>query len=123
MKKLLIIALCVLGICNVSAFGMVREIILTEFYSIMPVDDPGDEGRGGGPDPNLFHASIGGNHLFVGADTDMPAYVEVINEESGEVVVEEEFVDETEATIEQAGSYIVQIYSGNIIMTGEFEIE
>ena len=123
MKKLLIIALCVLGICNVSAFGMVREIILTELYSIMPVDDPGDEGRGGGPDPNLFHASIGGNQLSVGAYTDMPAYVEVIDEETGEVVVEEEFVEETEATINQTGSYIVQIYSGNTIMTGEFEVE
>ena len=123
MKKLFIITLFVLGMCNVSVFGMVREIILTELYSIMPVDDPGDEGRGGGPDPNLFHASIGGNQLSVGAYTDMPAYVEVIDEETGEVVVEEEFVEETEATINQTGSYIVQIYSGNTIMTGEFEVE
>ena len=30
MKKLLIIALFVLGMCNVSVFGMVQEIILTE---------------------------------------------------------------------------------------------
>ena len=30
MKKLLIIALCVLGMCNVAAFGMTQEIILTE---------------------------------------------------------------------------------------------
>ena len=44
-------------------------------------------------------------------------------EETGEVVVEEEFVDETEVTIDQTGSYIVQIYSGNTIMTGEFEVE
>ena len=123
MKKLFIITLFVLGMCNVSVFGMVQEIILTELYSIMPLDDPEDDTIGGRPDPSRFRASISGNHLFVGAYTDMPAYVEVINEESGEVVVEEEFVDETEATIEQAGSYIVQIYSGNIIMTGEFEIE
>ena len=40
-----------------------------------------------------------------------------------EVVVEEEFVDEIEATIDQAGSYTIQIYSGNTIMTGEFEVE
>lgn len=50
MKKLLVIALCVLGICNAS--GMVREIILTELYSIIPLDDPLDEGRGGRPNPN-----------------------------------------------------------------------
>ena len=109
--------------CNAPVFGMVQEIILTELYSIMPLDDANDEGRGGRPEPNRFHAFVDGNELFVGADTDMPAYVEVIDEETGEVVVEEEFVDETEVTIDQTGSYIVQIYSGNTVMTGEFEVE
>ena len=123
MKKILIIALFVLGMCNVSAFGMVQEVILTEVYSIMPLDDPGDDGAGERADPTRFHASIDGNQLSVGADTDMPAYVEVIDEETGEVVVEEEFVDETEISIEDAGSYTVQIYSGNTVMTGEFEVE
>ena len=123
MKKLLIIALFVLGICNANASVMVQEIILTELYPIMPLDDANDEGRGTRPDPNLFHASIDGNQLSVGADTDMPAYVEVIDEETGEVVVEEEFLDETEISIEDAGSYTVQIYSGNTVMTGEFEVE
>lgn len=53
----------------------------------------------------------------------MVAYVEVIDQETGEVVVEEEFEEETATTIDQASSYIVQIYSGNTIMTGEFEVE
>ena len=123
MKKLLVITLFVLGMCNVSAFGMVQEIVLTELYSIMPLDDPGDDGAGERPDPTLFRVSIDGNHLSVGAHTEMPAYVEVIDQETGEVVVEEEFVEETETTIPQAGAYIVQIYSGNTIMTGEFEVE
>ena len=123
MKKLLIIALFVLGMCNVSAFGMVQEVILTELYSILPVDDANDEGRGRRPDPNLFHASIDGNHLSIDAHTDVPAYVEVIDQETGEIVAEEEFVDETEISVEDAGSYTVQIYSGNTVMTGEFEVE
>jgi hypothetical protein len=123
MKKLLIIALCVLGICNANASGIVQEIILTELYSIMPLDDAYDEGRDNRPNQNRFHAAIDGSHLSIGAYTDMPAYVEVIDEETGEVVVEEEFVDETEVTIDQTGSYIVQIYSGNTVMTGEFEVE
>ena len=123
MKKVFILALLVLGICNANASGIVQEIILTELYSIMPLDDPGDRGRGERPDPNRFHASVDGNELSVGADTDMPAYVEVIDEETGEVVVEEEFEGETEVTIDQTGSYIVQIYSGNTVMTGEFEVE
>ena len=123
MKKLLIIALCVLGMCNAAVFGMGQEIILTELYSLMPLDDPGDEGRGGGPDPTQFRASISGYLLSIGAYTDMPAYVEVIDDETGEVVAEEEFEGETETTINKAGSYIVQIYSGNTIMTGEFEVK
>ena len=123
MKKLLVITLFVLGMCNVSVFGMVQEIILSELYSIVPLDDAKDEGGCVRPNPNRFHATIDGNHLSVGAHTEMPAYVEVIDQETGEVVVEEEFVEETETTIPKAGAYIVQIYSGNTVMTGEFEVE
>ena len=123
MKRIFIVALFVLSMCNVSVFGMVQEIILSELYSIVPLDDAKDEGGCVRPNPTRFHASIDGNHLSVGADTDAPAYVEVIDEETGEVVVEEEFVDETEISIEDAGSYTVQIYSGNTVMTGEFEVE
>lgn len=123
MKKVLVIALFVLGMYNVSVFGMVQEIVLTELYSIMPLDDPERETIGGRPRPTQIQAFIDGNHLSVSADTDAPAYVEVINEETGEVVVEEEFFNETEATINQAGSYIVQIYSANTVVTGEFEVE
>ena len=123
MKKIFILALFILGMYNVSVFGMVQEITLRELYSILPLDDPKRETLGGRPDPNRFHAFIDGDHLSVGADTDAPAYVEVINQETGEVVVEEEFLNETEATITQAGSYIVQIYSANTGVTGEFEVE
>lgn len=123
MKKVFILALLVLGMCNASVFGMAHEIILTELYSIMPIDDANDDGRGRRPDPTQFQAFIDGDHLSVGAHTEMPAYVEVIDQETGEVVVEEEFLEETEATINQTGSYVVQIYSDNTVMTGEFEVE
>ena len=123
MKKLLIITLFVLGMYNASAFGMTQEIILTELYSIMPLDDAEYEGRGTRPEPTRFQAFIDGDHLSVSAHTEMPAYVEVIDQETGEVVVEEEFLEETETTINQTGSYVVQIYSGNTVMTGEFEVE
>lgn len=53
----------------------------------------------------------------------MPAYVEVIDDETGEVVAEEEFEGDTEISVKKAGLYLVQIYSGNTIMTGEFEVE
>jgi hypothetical protein len=123
MKKVLVIALFLLGICNANAFGMVQEIILTELYSIMPLDDPEDGAGGTRPDPTQFRAFINGNHLSVGAYAEMPAYVEVINQDTGEVVADEEFEDETDISIETAGSYTIQIYSGNTIMTGEFDVE
>lgn len=123
MKKFFILALFVLGMCNAPVFGMEHEIVLTELYSIMPLDDPDDDGAGGRPNPNQFRASISGNLLSIGAYTDMPAYVEVIDDETGEVVADDEFDGETETTINKAGSYIVQIYSGNTIMTGEFEVK
>ena len=37
--------------------------------------------------------------------------------------VEEEFVEETEAIIPQAGSYFIQVYTGNCVVGGEFEVE
>ncbi|MBO5362365.1 MAG: DUF3244 domain-containing protein [Paludibacteraceae bacterium] len=123
MRKIFIFALFILGICNASAFAMAQEVVLTELYSIVPLDDANRETLGERPNPTRFHASIDGNHLSVGADTDAPAYVEVINQETGEVVVEEEFLNETEATINQTGSYVVQIYSANTVVTGEFEVE
>ena len=108
---------------NAPALAMAQEILLTEMYSVLPLDDAKNTSVGGRPEPNRFQASINGNQLSIGAYTDGAAYVEVIDQETGEIVVEEEFEGETEATINQAGSYIVQIYSGNTVMTGEFFIE
>ena len=123
MKKLFILALFVLGMCNAPVFGMEQEIVLTELYSIMPLDDPDDDGAGGRPDPNQIRATIDGTRMRVNARTGAPVYIEVINQSTGEVVVEEEFVEETEAIIPQAGSYFIQVYTGNCVVGGEFEVE
>lgn len=124
MKKVLIIALFVLGIYNVSTFGMTQEIILTESFSIIPLDDPADEVGGGRPDPTLIYASIDGNQLSVGADTDAPAYVEIINQETDEMVVEEEFIEETTMSIPEEGNYEVYIYTeSGTVFVGEFSVE
>jgi hypothetical protein len=61
--------------------------------------------------------------MRVNARTGAPVYVEVINQSTGEVVVEEEFVEETEAIIPQSGSYFIQVYTGNSVVGGEFEVE
>ena len=123
MKKLFILALFVLGMCNAPVFGMEQEIVLTELYSIMPFDDPERETVGERPDPTQIRATIDGTRMRVNARTGAPVYVEVINQSTGEVVVEEEFVEETEAIIPQAGSYFIQVYTGNSVVGGEFEVE
>ena len=60
MKKLFILALFVLGMCNAPVFGMEREIVLTELYSIMPWDDPDRTTIGRDPDPTQIRATIDG---------------------------------------------------------------
>ena len=124
MKKLFILALFVLGMYNAPAFAMAQEIILTELYSIMPLDDPADNGAGGRPEPNLVIATIDGNQLSIDAGADAPVYVEVIDPETGEVVSEEEFTGETTMSIPNEGNYEVYIYteSGSVMM-GEFEVK
>ena len=123
MKKLFILALFVLGTTNSSLFGMVQEIVLNEIYVVTPFDDPGDNIGEERPDPNQITASTNGRRISVRTNNDLPAYVEVIDQETGDVVMEESFVNETQATLHHPGFYILRIYLGNTIVAGEFEIE
>lgn len=124
MKKVLILALFVLGMYNASAFAMAQEILLTELYSMTPFDDAKNKSNGKRPDPNRFQASIDGNQLNIDVDTDAPAYAEVINPETGEIVAEEEFEGETTMSIPGEGDYEVYIYTeSGTVMVGEFSVK
>ena len=124
MKKLFIIALFVLGMYNASAFAMAQEIILTELYSLIPLDDAKDDGRGGRPNPNLIIATIDGDQLSIDAGADAPVYVEVVDPETGEVIADEEFVGETTMSITEDGDYELYIYTNTgTVMMGEFEVK
>ena len=124
MKKIFIFALFVLGMYNASAFGMAQEILLTEMYSVLPFDDPGIKEGGERPDPTLSRASIDGNQLSIDAGADAPVYVEVIDPETGDVVVEEEIAGEATMSIPDAGDYEVYIYTGSgTVLMGEFEVK
>lgn len=124
MKKFFILALFVLGMYNASAFAMAQEIIITELYSIVPLDDPKRETLGGRPEPNLIHASIDGDQLSIDAGAGEYAYVEVVDPETGEVIVEEEIVGETTMSITEDGDYELYIYTNTgTVMMGEFEVE
>lgn len=124
MRKFFIIALFVLGMYNASAFGMPQEIILSELYSILPFDDPERDTLDSRPRPTRIHASIDGDQLSIDTGTDEHAYVEVIDPETGEVVVEEEVVGETTMSIPEDGDYEVYIYTeSGSVLTGEFSVE
>ena len=124
MKKLLIIALFVLGIYNAPMFGMAQEIILRELCSMTPFDNPKDTGREKRPDPTQIYASIDGDQLSIDTGTNAPVYAEVIDPETGEVVAEEEFEGETTMSIPEEGDYEVYIYTElGTVMVGEFSVE
>lgn len=125
MKKLLIFALCLLGICNARAEMMTaQEIILTEVYHMQPWDSKESDDH---LEPDIkrtnFSASVEANELYISTDMDAPAYVEVIDEVTGDVVSEEEFVGETTMYIPQNGDYELYIYTeSGIVLTGEFSV-
>ena len=125
MKKLLIFALCLLGICNARAEMMTaQEIILTETATMQPWDNQDDDKIVLPHDGNSVHAFIQENELYISSDMDAPAYVEVIDNETGDVVSEEEFVGETTMYIPQEGDYELYIYTeSGIVMAGEFSVE
>ena len=123
MKKLIVLALFLLGIYNASMFGTNQEIILTELYVILPLDNPDNGDIGGRPDPSLVRATINRNQLFIESDAREPIYVEVVSKKSGQVVATREFVGNTVIPISRAEAYTIRVYSGNFIYTGEFIIE
>lgn len=125
MKKLLIFALCLLGICNARAEMMTaQEIILTEIATMRPWDSKESDEYIRPNYGNSIHASIDGNQLSIDAGADEHAYVEVIDPKTGEVVVDEEFVSETTMSIPDAGDYELYVYTNTgSVMMGEFEVK
>ena len=124
MKKLLIFALCLLGICNAHAEMMTaQEIILTELYQMQPWDSQDDDKIVLPNDGNSVRASINGDQLSIDAGADEHAYVEVIDSDNSDVVAEEEFVGETTMYIPQSGDYELYIYTeSGVVLTGEFSV-
>lgn len=125
MKKLLIFALCLLGICNARAEMMTaQEIILTEMYYMQPWDSEEKDEEILPEVRTRFTATIDGNQLYVDADAGVNAYVEVINQETADVVADEEFVGEITMSITEDGDYELYIYTeSGIVLSGEFEVK
>lgn len=121
-KKLLLLAVCLLGIGYLSAQWSIHEteIVLTEVIVFGPMDDNKDDKGGSRPDPNRFRATQDGTTIAVGADTNALAHVTVRNQATGTVVADQDFYGMTAFSVPSQGSYTIRIQSAGTAVEGQF---
>ena len=124
-RKLLLLAICLLGIGYLSAQWSVREteIVLTEVIVLGPMDDNKDETGDTRPDPTRFRAAQDGSTITVGADTDALAHVTVRDQATGSTVADQDFLGATALNVPAKGSYTIRIYSAGTAVEGSFVVK
>lgn len=105
--------------------------MFVDIYGVMPCDGP-DDGNGGGgrPDPTRVVGGIDGNDLNIGIvddggeiDAGDVGEVIVIDPETGEIIIDEEFVGQTSVTIPEPGAYTAYVVTDGGTYAGEFVVE
>ena len=126
-KTILLFALCLMGACYLLAQTMPgTPIVFVDVYAIMPLDDPCNGDGGTGPDPNRVIGGIDGNDLnigIVGDDERDAGEVIVIDPETGEIIIDEDFVGQTSVNIPEAGAYTAYVVVDDITYAGEFVVQ
>ena len=128
-KTILLFALCLMGACYLSAQTIPgTPIVFVDVYAVMPLDDPyNDNGGTGRPDPTQeVIGGIEGNDLnigIVGGDGLDAGEVVVIDPETGEIIIDEDFVGQTSVNIPEAGAYTAYVTVGGTTYAGDFEVE
>ena len=128
MKKVIFLfALCLMGMSNVVAQSLPgTPILFYDVYAVMPLDDPCDGDGAGRPDPNRVIGGIDGNDLnigIVGGDGLDAGEVVVIDPETGEIIIDEDFVGQTSVNIPEAGAYTAYVVVDGTTYAGDFEVE
>ena len=128
MKKILFsFALCLLGMCSAYAVSLPgTPIVFVDIYGVMPINDPHNDNAGGRPDPNRVVGGIDGNDLNIGivGDEERDAgEVIVIDPETGEIIIDEEFVGQTSVTIPEPGEYTAYVVTDGGTYAGDFVVE
>lgn len=130
-KTIFLFAMCLIGMSSMYAASVAgTPILFYDVYAVMPLDDP-DEGAGGGgrPDPNRVVGGIDGNDLNIGivddggVDAGDVGEVIVIDPETGEIIIDEEFVGQTSVTIPEPGAYTAYVVTDGGTYAGEFVVE
>lgn len=126
-KTLFSLALCLLGMCSAYAVSLPgTPIVFVDIYGVMPVDDPCGGDDTGSPDPNRVTGSIDGDDLniVIGDGNEAEAgEVIVIDPETGEIIIDEEFVGQTSVTIPEPGAYTAYVVTDGGTYAGDFVVE
>lgn len=128
MKKILFsFALCLLGMYSAYAVSLPgTPIVFVDIYGVMPINDPHNDDAGGRPDPNRVVGGIDGNDLNIvigdGNETETGEVV-VIDPETGEIIIDEDFIGQTSVTIPEPGEYTAYVTVGGTTYAGEFEVQ
>ena len=131
-KTLFSLALCLLGMCSAYAVSLQgTPIVFVDIYGVMPVDDPcNGNGGTGRPDPTRVVGGIDGNDLNIGIvddggeiDAGEVGEVIVIDPETGEIIIDEEFVGQTSVTIPEPGAYTAYVVTDGGTYAGDFVVE
>lgn len=129
-KTLFSLALCLLGMCSAYAVSLPgTPIVFVDIYGVMPVDDPCGGDDTGRPDPNRVVGGIDGNDLNIGivddggVDAGDVGEVIVIDPETGEIIIDEEFVGQTSVTIPEPGAYTAYVVTDGGTYAGDFVVE
>ena len=127
-KTLFSLALCLLGMCSAYAVSLPgTPIVFVDIYGIMPCDDGHNGNVGGSPDPNQqIVGSINGDDLniVIGDGNEAEAgEVIVIDPETGEIIIDEEFVGQTSVTIPEPGAYTAYVVTDGGTYAGDFVVE
>lgn len=129
-KTLFSLALCLLGMCSAYAVSLPgTPIVFVDIYGVMPVDDPCGGDDTGSPDPNRVVGGIDGNDLNIGivddggVDAGDVGEVIVIDPETGEIIIDEEFVGQTSVTIPEPGAYTAYVVTDGGTYAGDFVVE
>lgn len=130
-KTLFSLALCLLGMCSAYAVSLPgTPIVFVDIYGVMPVDDPCGGDDTGRPDPNRVTGSIDGDDLNIGIvddggeiDAGDVGEVIVIDPETGEIIIDEEFVGQTSVTVPEPGAYTAYVVTDGGTYAGDFVVE
>ena len=126
-KTFFLLAMCLVGMCSMYAVSVVgTPIQFVEIYGVMPCDDAEETVGGGSPDPTRVIGGIDGNDLNIGivGDNEVDAgELVVIGPETGEIIIEEDFVGQTSVNIPEAGAYTAYVVVDGTTYAGEFVVQ